>query len=79
MTAILEVLSTVGLVLLALALVLWGRHKNRRPPSTIAWPMDVYFDERRRRVETLNVKRHRSRRRREHEPRRREWHAKAAA
>ncbi|MCH8992334.1 MAG: hypothetical protein IIA44_11380 [Acidobacteria bacterium] len=58
MSAILEVLSTGGLVLLALALVLWGRHWNRRPPS-IEWPMDLYFHERRRWVKPLNDERRR--------------------
>ena len=61
MTAIQEVLSTGGLVLLALAIVLWGRHRNRRPPSTIEWPMDMYLAERRRWVKTLNDDRRRPR------------------
>ncbi len=79
MTVILEVLSTGGLVLLALALVLWGRHRNRQPPSTIEWPMDVYLEERRRWVKTLNDERHRLRRRKDREPSRREWRAETAA
>ena len=78
MTAIQEVVNTGGLVLLALALVLWGRHRNRRPPSTIEWPIDVYLEERRRWVKTLNDERRRQSGRRDSESRRREWQTGAA-